>query len=153
VLDRHASRHDLRQRPGAPPAPLPHDAPLPEGIASDAEEEREDDRVVSCRACGAIITRSHAKIAVDGAHAHSFINPTGFIFRIGCFAMAPGARAAGEESDHWTWFPGYSWQAVVCGRCDQHIGWSYRNTSASFVGLILDRVTERGGPSDAPPAR
>jgi hypothetical protein len=132
---------------------MPHDAPLPEAIASDLEPEHADDRAVSCRACGATITRAHARIAVGGAHEHSFINPAGFIFRIGCFAAAPGARAAGEESDHWTWFPGYFWQAVVCARCMQHIGWSYRNASASFVGLILDRVVEQGGAGNSPAAR
>ena len=127
---------------------MPHDAPLPEVLPSDAE----DDHVVACRACGAPLTLASAKIAVNGAHAHSFINPAGFIFRIGCFAVAPGARGSGDESDDWTWFPGYFWQAVVCGRCGEHIGWSYRNTSASFVGLILDRITEHGG-GNSPAAR
>jgi hypothetical protein len=131
---------------------VPHDAPLPEVVAIDAEAERDADRVVSCRACGAPITHARAKIAVHAAHAHSFINPDGFIFRIGCFAVAPGARGSGVESDHWTWFPGYSWQAVVCGRCGAHIGWSYRNTSRSFVGLILDRVVEHGA-GDPPATR
>jgi hypothetical protein len=126
---------------------MPHDAPLPEAIPGDVE----DDRVVSCRACGAPITRARAKIAVNGAHAHSFINPAGFIFRIGCFSGAPGARGSGDESDEWTWFSGYTWQAVVCARCGEHIGWAYRNTTASFVGLILDRIVEGGG--DSPAAR
>jgi hypothetical protein len=85
-----------------------------------------------------------AKTEVNGAHAHTFINPMGLIFRVGCFTQAPGARPIGDESEDWTWFAGFAWQAVLCASCYEHLGWCYRNASAAFVALILDKVDERG---------
>jgi len=100
-----------------------------------------------CAECGARIADPEAQLEVNGAQAHTFINPAGIIFRVGCFREAPGARAVGEASEHWTWFAGFVWQAAICHGCGQHLGWFYRNPSASFVALILDRVAERGGPA------
>jgi hypothetical protein len=104
----------------------------------------ERDGWIVCRACAAFIAETRSRIEVNGAHAHSFINPAGAIFRVGCHAHAPGVVGVGEESDEWTWFTGFSWQVAVCGRCGEHLGWCYRNALARFVALILDRVAEHG---------
>jgi hypothetical protein len=99
---------------------------------------------VVCASCGAYVAETSARTEVNGAHEHAFINPAGLIFRVGCFAEAPGVRAVGEDSEHWTWFAGFAWAAVLCSACHEHLGWCYRNASAAFVALILDRVEERG---------
>lgn len=79
---------------------------------------------------------------MNGAHSHSFINPAGMIFRVGCFGAAPGALPVGEESDHFTWFVGFAWRAAVCRACGEHLGWSYRARDSAFVALIEDRIVE-----------
>jgi hypothetical protein len=93
-----------------------------------------------CAACGAEITDGEAGIEVAGSHAHSFVNPDGMVFRIGCFRSAAGAVSVGPESSYWTWFPGFAWRAAICRICLCHLGWSFQNASSSFVALILDRV-------------
>ena len=95
-----------------------------------------------CAGCANFVAEGRARIEVAGAHAHSFINPEGAIYRIGCFASAPGAVPWGEPSAHWTWFSGFEWQVVGCRRCGTHLGWSYGAEGTSFAALILDRIVE-----------
>jgi hypothetical protein len=116
-------------------------------LSDDAAARVDDDRRVYCRACAGFVALSQARLSVNGAQEHSFVNPEGLMFRIGCFAEAPGLSPLGEPSSHWTWFTGFSWQAGVCAGCGTHLGWSYRNASLRFVALILDRVVERSGPA------
>ena len=78
------ARGSLCLRP-TPPGKTP-DQPggLPEG--DPGPEVLEDGPVIRCRQCLQEITRSSEKIAVDGAHRHTFANPLGLVFEIGCFA-------------------------------------------------------------------
>lgn len=110
--------------------------------------EQDGSRVI-CAACGAFVAAAADRMEVNGAHEHAFINPAGLIFRVGCFAEAPGVHAVGEESAHWTWFVGFAWRAARCRSCHEHLGWCYRSALATFVALILDKVAERGAPGDA----
>lgn len=94
-----------------------------------------------CRLCGALITTGGESAEVDGGHVHTFVNPSGYIFRIGCFRSAPGCRTYGEPTSEYTWFAGRSWSLAVCGRCAAHLGWTYdRGATREFFGLILDRL-------------
>jgi hypothetical protein len=97
-----------------------------------------------CAACGQPITHESARIEMAGSHAHSFVNPDGLAFRIGCFGQAAGMRIVGESSSEASWFPGYRWQVEVCGRCRQQLGWLFRAGEARFHGLILDQLREAG---------
>jgi hypothetical protein len=99
---------------------------------------------LACRSCGSFVAESRARVEMAGAHVHTFINPAGTIYRVGCFAEAPGLREIGEASAHWTWFPGFEWQVGICRTCYEHLGWSYRSSSARFVALIMDKIVERG---------
>ena len=100
-----------------------------------------------CAACRHAIAHARDGIEVSGAHSHAFVNPAGVVFRVRCFSSAAGAVGVGEESDYWTWFPGFFWQAAVCRRCFEHLGWRYRDAEASFFGLIADRLLELEPPS------
>jgi len=77
-----------------------------------------------------------------GEHAHTFTNPHGLRFRIGCFADVTGCLVEGEPTTYWTWFPGYAWQMENCGSCRTHLGWRFRAPQHLFHGLILDRLAE-----------
>lgn len=113
----------------------------------DAEREGSG-RILACAVCGTEITTDAARAAVSGAHEHTFANPHGMVYRIGCFATGKGLVPVGVPSVHFTWFPGHTWQAEHCGLCGRHLGWLFRGADTAFHGLILDRLAEaRSGPS------
>jgi hypothetical protein len=124
--------------PGPAPGSAPAGAPAADEIASAADGDW-----VACAACRGFVADSRARFSVDGAHSHSFINPAGLIFRVSCFAAAPGVVPVGEESDDFTWFAGFAWRVALCRTCGEHLGWSYRRLRSEFVALIDDRVIER----------
>ncbi len=105
-------------------------------------EEAESQGGLVCAYCRGLVTSRALAISINGSHAHSFVNPHGFTFRIGCFADAAGCAERGEESNYWTWFPGFSWRISLCRHCSEHLGWSFRSADARFFGLILERLRE-----------
>jgi hypothetical protein len=127
--------HRARQEGEGAPAAI--DEALP-GLVP--EEDR--GRVLACARCRRPVTTTADRIEVAGGHAHSFANPHGFRYHIGCFAQASGCRTAGPPSTYWTWFPPYAWQVEHCGSCGEHLGWLFRADEHRFHGLILDRLVE-----------
>ncbi len=109
------------------------------GAASGAE------RAIVCAACGHELTRAASAISVAGSHAHTFMNPGGFVFEIACYRDAPGVVGAGPSSAEWSWFPGYRWRIALCGACAVHVGWSFTSEADRFFGLSQDRIGESDG--------
>jgi len=99
-------------------------------------------KAIRCRSCGQVVTDLSQKISVDGSHAHTFFNPAGIIFELGCFRQAPGCRMHGERTIEFTWFAGYSWCFALCAGCRTHLGWRYEGRTASFFGLILSKLRQ-----------
>jgi hypothetical protein len=95
------------------------------------------DRALVCVACGHRITDEAYRIEVSGAHEHTFVNPGGFVHRIGCFVAAPGCVHVGASESAFSWFPGFTWQIATCARCRAHVGWIYRCAGEQFHGLML----------------
>lgn len=93
-----------------------------------------------CRDCGHRITKEAWLVVRAGNVAHRFRNPAGQAFHLRCFGNAPGATPTGPTSDFFTWFPGYAWQMALCGDCRTHLGWRYGSDSATFWGLITDKL-------------
>jgi len=112
--------------------------------AQEADQAERERGAILCRACGLRITEEAYRIAVLDRHEHTFVNPGGFDYTIGCFALAPGCVEIGSPETYFSWFPGYSWQIVECGACRHHLGWRFRCAGDSFHGLILDRLVVRG---------
>lgn len=110
---------------------------------------------VRCAACGHPLTDRRERIEVDGAHEHVRENPHGHRYRFGCFDRAPGAVAAGNQTDEWTWFAGHRWQTAYCRGCGAHVGWAFLTNARRFWGLIADRVTpaDDGAPDTPAPGR
>ena len=107
----------------------------------DPEEETRHEPVIVCRQCRKHITDESRRLSVDGANRHTFANPHGFVFEIACFGSAVGCLRAGSLSDEFTWFKGYSWQAVICADCMTHLGWFFISSGGHhFFGLIVDRL-------------
>ncbi len=103
---------------------------------------------ILCGFCGHAITNASSRVQVAGSHDHTFANPHGIVYKIGCFGSAPGCHGLGAESSEFAWFAGHSWTVQVCGRCGQHLGWSFRSAAQHFYGLILERLVEAPGPEE-----
>ncbi|MBN1615487.1 MAG: hypothetical protein JW950_13570 [Deltaproteobacteria bacterium] len=99
---------------------------------------------VLCRICRTEITAAEFSIAVNGQHEHTFTNPAGIAYRIGCFSEAYGCFTHGQPTYEFTWFAGFSWCFCTCMGCLNHLGWHYRSGDGGFFGLILDSLI-RGG--------
>ena len=111
-------------------------------VREQSQGKKPSKRKIRCRRCGCVITSRRDRIAVAGSHEHTFMNPYGIVFRIGCFRLAAGCVAiSGPMSEH-TWFSGYSWSCVACGSCFRFLGWRYDSGNDGFFGLILDELRE-----------
>jgi hypothetical protein len=80
---------------------------------------------------------------VQGAHHHTFANPHGIVYEIGCFKSAQGCGYAGPPSTEFTWFSGYAWRVSFCTMCLTHLGWVFiAGSGDSFHGFILERLIQ-----------
>lgn len=94
-----------------------------------------------CAVCRHVITDEKYLYEISGSFRHTFTNPHGAIFHIGCFRDAPGCKEEGIPTLEFSWFPAFHWQVTHCGDCGIHMGWRYTSSHAGgFYGLILDRL-------------
>ena len=109
--------------------------------SEDRKEETARRKVLVCRQCGKHITDESRRVSIAGSHRHTFANPHGHVYDIGCFESAVGCVGLGPISNEFTWFKGYSWQIVICAGCMTHLGWIFLSSDEDyFFGLILDRL-------------
>ena len=124
------------------------DAPGPKvGSAQPEGEQRHspaEPPVLACGRCHEAITTEGDWLDTGGAREHTFANPHGFCYRIGCFAAARALEPRGGWSDEWSWFPPCAWQVQECARCHDHLGWLFRSPERRFYGLVLDRLVRLG---------
>jgi hypothetical protein len=123
------------------------------GILNDFEdldeEDRAEERWLLCKFCHQRITSEDKAIEINNRHCHTYNNPAGARFRIGCFSSATGCRPQSAPTEEYTWFKGFGWQVALCTNCLTQMGWYYQSAAASFYGLILDHLiisgsTQRG---------
>jgi hypothetical protein len=128
---------------------------LKEGMEDEADvlllsrEETEEDgprNSLLCKACGNEITASEFGIHRHGRFEHTFENPAGYSYRLGCFSAAWNCLLHGAPTHAHTWFPGFRWRFCACGRCGLHLGWHYDSGAESFFGLILDNLVRQSHP-------
>jgi len=115
----------------------------PEDKTTEKSEHRElQDKNIYCAICGFILTTINDLFTMNGACEYTFTNPHGYIYTITCFKKAPGVLCAGEETEEYTWFKGYTWCYALCGQCTSHLGWVYSSKSSKkFYGLIKERLS------------
>ena len=105
------------------------------------EPEEETVGAIVCRQCLHTITFATEHRIINGAHIHTFANPEGIIFEIGCYHDAIGCGYIGSASSEFTWFDGYVWRIAVCGSCLVHLGWRFSGADGHFFhGLITSRL-------------
>lgn len=98
---------------------------------------------IVCRQCLQRLTRPSERTVVNGSHRHTFANPSGVVFEIGCYRTASGLALIGPPSYEFPWFAGHSWQIAICSTCQWHLGWLFKGRGGSqFFGLISDRLKE-----------
>ena len=107
------------------------------------EPPKPSDHGLVCAACRHLITDEDHWIEVNGAHEHTFVNPAGFMYVVGCWRAAPGCAWTGSTETAFSWFPGWSWQVAACARCRAHLGWCYRSPGEQFHGLITAALRAR----------
>jgi hypothetical protein len=99
---------------------------------------------VRCARCRHVLTTERERLEVSGRHAHTFMNPSGVIFEIGCYRTADGARLEGMPEKETSWFPGTAWVYAHCAACHGQVGWSYvyleEHEPQRFFGLMLDAI-------------
>jgi hypothetical protein len=111
---------------------------------SEPEKDEANRGGIFCRRCGWRITEESNRITVNGLHHHTFFNPAGLLFELGCFRYAPGCLVLGEASSDFSWFAGYLWRVAFCGQCSAHLGWRFENQHATFFSLIIPYLKEDG---------
>lgn len=115
----------------------------PEGYIEDEMAPKESDHgeYIRCRQCYQVLTSPAERIEVQGSHQHTFANPQGIVYHIGCFRSVSGCGYVGPATDEFTWFRGFSWRIAICSMCLTHLGWLFiAKDNESFNGLILDRL-------------
>ncbi len=129
------------------PVSRPAGRPQVNAGAEGAELAAKGERYLLCRQCRNMITAPNEGIWMNGSHRHTFANPVGAVYEIGCFHSAPGSRSVGPATDEFTWFSGYLWRVSICGKCLTHLGWHFFSSAGhGFHGLILDRLIQLGEP-------
>jgi hypothetical protein len=105
------------------------------------EEPENEESWIVCRQCRQRLSRPSESTIVNGAHRHTFANPSGIVFEIACYRNVQGCALAGPASTEFTWFAGHSWQIIICAGCLTHLGWRFAsNQGGQFHGFIVDRI-------------
>ena len=105
------------------------------------EFEKEQQKGLLCRHCRLPITTTKERVEKAGKHLHTFFNPAGVVYEIGCFRRAPGCVPFGPSSTEFAWFKGYLWQIIYCRGCQQHLGWMFIGEER-FFGIIVNKLIE-----------
>jgi hypothetical protein len=112
-----------------------------------AENARQEKRLF-CTACRHPVTHQDERIVVQGGHEHTFTNPHGVVYHIGCFREAAGCAPLGDATTEYTWFKGYAWRIARCAHCRAHLGWLFQAEGEYFHGLITSRLASAGPVKD-----
>ncbi|WP_457551863.1 cereblon family protein [Desulfobacula sp.] len=99
-----------------------------------------EEEIITCAFCNNYITDLACQMIVNDSFYHTFANPHGCVFEIGCFSDAKGCIYGSISSNEFSWFLGFSWQIGVCNHCSTHLGWVFSSESDRFYGLILEKL-------------
>ena len=98
----------------------------------DQQEQQTSDGILYCANCLTPVTDEAQIIDILGSHSHTFTNPAGFVYTVGCFKSAEGCTMHGQRTSEHSWFPGYQWRLALCLHCQQHLGWLFNNGDSFF---------------------
>ncbi|XP_034451317.1 uncharacterized protein si:ch211-51h9.7 isoform X2 [Hippoglossus hippoglossus] len=137
--------------------------------AAGEQRSTSADALLLCRACGhelatgadirsvpsrlALSSRNHTLPGGRRVDVQLFENPHGHRFEVFTFGRADVAQHWPADR-HFSWFPGFSWTAATCPRCQTHLGWAFQpsvwpdtitqskfeESNQTFVALITHRL-------------
>ena len=112
-----------------------------QGQADPAEKKQP--KFLLCINCLHRITSQQHLTDVNGKQVHTFTNPGGIQYTIGCFTVADGCLKHGNSTFEYTWFREYAWNYAMCSDCLQRLGWHFSSSdNKTFFGLILKFLIE-----------
>lgn len=114
-------------------------------VYTDDEPVYRRQKRLICKTCSLHITSNDHRTVIEQSHRHTFFNPAGVVFEIGCFRYAQGCSPVGRPSGEFSWFASMLWTPVVCSECLSHLGWLFEGNLRRFYGLILRQLVEVEG--------
>ena len=74
----------------------------------------------------------------------SLVNSYGVIFNVVTTQELQGYGVIGSPNMHDSWFPGFAWEALICSRCHEHLGWRFSTPITivpdMFFGLVESSI-------------
>jgi len=105
----------------------------------DDEVAEEEYRRIRCRTCRNEVGDPGDTFRAGEDPVQVFVNQAGFAHEVMTVRNAWNVLITGQPTTEFTWFPGYAWRHLLCGRCGSHLGWLYLAvadaTPRSFVGF------------------
>jgi|EP01043_Picozoa_sp_COSAG02_P064631 ribosomal protein L37E len=91
---------------------------------------------------------THQTILGRKMQVHHLKNPHGREFEVVTVTNLTSYKTHGPKVAEHSWFPGYSWQIIVCARCGHHIGWRFDRLDSQPPPA----AAEQESPEDQPAA-
>lgn len=115
------------------------------GYVKTDQDDHKDKNAYHCAWCGVFITHTGALVKINGADSHSFVNPSGVRCNFRTFQDCENVIIHEELYMEHSWFAGYGWRFLMCGKCFHHLGWKYdavkkRIAVKEFFGVLDDAV-------------
>lgn len=114
------------------------------GTHSTPSVLEQEEPVITCRNCMGPVTRPEYSIEINDGFSHTFANPHGHVYEIGCFSRADGCVKCSDTSAEFSWFTDYVWAVGLCRNCRVQLGWIFipvrPGERDNFYGLILDQL-------------
>jgi len=104
-----------------------------------------------CDQCGADITNSSLRIAVDGSHRHKLPRSFGLDQEHGCFSLAPGCALHRPLNLLLGKAGNGDWRPVSCATCGAAMGWYHQNEDGLGFFLITLENLRAADPEDETP--
>ncbi len=73
---------------------------------------------------------THQTILGRKMQVHHLKNPHGREFEVVTVTNLTSYKTHGAKVAEHSWFPGYSWQIIVCAHCGHHIGWRFERLNS-----------------------
>ena len=110
-------------------------------LSVDSKLEKSSSRQLCCAVCRFPITHYTQATKIEQKHIHLKRNPSGNLFRFGCYRNASGCGHFGEFTHEYTWFNGYKWCNALCLSCNTQLGWCFTGEQ-TFYGLIVEQLVD-----------
>lgn len=107
--------------------------------------DEDDSPTYHCAHCHEPVGKATDQIQVFGRPARkTYVNPHGIDCEIVTLGACQRCGTTSHSSLENTWFEGYAWRPLTCGRCSTFLGWRFEATHDAldgpkrFYGLLVE---------------